>query len=226
MKNLIYTLLLAAFTVTAITAAAQTADTTTTVNTFKNGKPKPKNLNQRHYVTIDEIGGIFGFSGYSKGKYFFSYHSCNAYQINRYMYIGPGFGIEVSGPKGLLIKKDNSTTSMMIPVFVEYRATLGTKRVAPIVSQKVGYSFYLPAKNPGLIGGVMAQSQIGMKVFLNDWATMNFSVGYRLQYLDVPEKYYAQFNDMREPLPNQSADDLPRSPHVFQFATFHVGFTY
>lgn len=223
MKNLIYALILTAFTFSTIAAAAQTQSVT---DTFSNGKKKPQHLNERHYLAIDEIGGIFGFSGYSKGKYFFSYHSCNAYQINRYMYVGPGFGIEVSGPKGLLIKKDNSTTSMMIPVFVEYRATLGTKRVAPIISQKVGYSFYLPAKNPGLIGGVMAQSQIGMKVFLNDWATMNFSVGYRLQYLDIPEKYYAQFNDMREPLPNQSPDDLPRVPHVFQFATFHVGFTY
>lgn len=193
-------------------------------DTLRNGKPKPKSLHQRGYVTTDEIGGIFGFAGNSKGRYFFSYHSSNVWQVNRYFYIGPGFGFEIGGKNSIKFDNGNKTNaSIMMPIFMELRIVPGEKRIMPIISQKQGYTFYFAGRKPGLVGGAMSQTQIGFKLMMNKWASFNMSAGYRLQYIGVPAKYASQFGD-QPPMPYE---DKPAAlSKVYHYATIHVGFTY
>lgn len=180
---------------------------------------------KKTYLAVDEIGGLFGITGLSKNTYFFSYHSVNAYQFDPHAYVGLGFGVEVSGKDQLLLNEGGSHNSLMFPLYAEIRGTFGSKKVAPILSAKGGYSFYVapPTKPSGVIGGAMAQWQFGFKAFISKWATFNFSVGYRLQYLAIPPQYYAQFSDILSP-------DQPGPTHKTQepyhFATVHAGFTY
>lgn len=196
----------------------------TRVDTLRNGKPKPKSLHERGYVTTDEIGGIFGFAGNSKGRYFFSYHSSNVWQLNRYFYIGPGFGFEIGGKNSIKFDNGNKTNaSIMMPIFMELRIVPGEKRIMPMISQKQGYTFYFAGRKPGLVGGAMSQTQIGFKLMMNKWASFNMSAGYRLQYIAVPARYAAQFGE-QPPMPYQ---DKPAAlSKVYHYATIHVGFTY
>ena len=193
-------------------------------DTLRNGKPKPHSLHERKYVTTDEIGGIFGFTGLSKGRYFFSYHSSNVWQINRYFYIGPGFGFEIGGKNSIKFDNGNKQdASIMMPLFMELRIVPGEKRIMPMISQKQGYTFYFAGKKPGVVGGAMSQTQVGFKLMMNKWASFNMSVGYRLQYIAIPAQFANQFGDL-EPMPT----DVKPAPlrKVYHYATIHVGFTY
>ena len=193
-------------------------------DTLRNGKPKPKSLHERKYVTTDEIGGIFGFAGLSKDRYFFSYHSSNVWQINRYFYIGPGFGFEIGGKNSIKFDNGNKQdASIMMPLFMELRIVPGEKRIMPMISQKQGYTFYFAGKKPGVVGGAMSQTQIGFKLMMNKWASFNMSAGYRLQYLAIPAQFANQFGDL-EPMPT----DVKPAPlrKVYHYATIHIGFTY
>jgi hypothetical protein len=183
-------------------------------------------LKNSRYISSDEIGGLIGFAGRAPGKMYFSYQSINGWQFNKHTYIAPGFGIELSGKNGTLVNEGNTNMSLMVPLFGEIRYSFLSKKVSPFISQKMGYSFYVPGPKPSstIIGGGMMQTQIGIKAFISRNAAINFSVGYRLQLLAVPNQYATQFNDGIPATPNQI--DVQKTQEFYHYFTFHLGFTY
>ncbi len=183
-------------------------------------------LKNSRYISSDEIGGLIGFGGRAPGKMYFSYHSVNGWQFNKHTYFAPGFGIEVSGKNGTMVNEGNTTTSLMVPLFGEIRYSFLSKKVSPFISQKAGYSFYVPGPKPSssIIGGGMMQTQLGVKAYITRNAAINFSVGYRLQLLAVPPKYSSQFSDGIPTTPNQI--DVQKTQEFYHYLSFHLGFTY
>jgi hypothetical protein len=184
-------------------------------------------LKNSRYISSDEVGGLIGIAGRAPGKMYFSYQSINGWQFNKHTYIAPGFGIELSGKNGTMVNEGtNTTTNLMIPLFGEIRYSFLSKKVSPFISQKTGYSFYLPGPKPSstIVGGAMMQTQIGVKAYITRYAAVNFSVGYRLQCLAVPSKFSSQFNDAVPTVPSQI--DVPKTDEFYHYLTFHLGFTY
>ena len=176
------------------------------------------------YLAIDEVGALIGLSGHAANKMYFSYQTINAWQFDRHAYVGAGTGLEVTGKKGLLLNEGNSNAAIMIPIYGEIRGSFLRKRFSPYVSAKAGYSFYLDTPGPSLIGGGFVEGQLGLKTFIAPNASFNFSVGYRMQCLAVPEKYSSQFSDM---VPGSGAPGSSnKTVEYYNFLSIHAGFCY
>ena len=211
-------LLLLSTTLLLLSGYAQT-DTSAAKKKFDFEKTK----NSR-YLATDEIGTLIGLSGHAAKKIYFSYHTVNSWQFDRHAYVGAGTGLELTGKKGLLLNEGNSQAAMMIPLFCELRASFLSKRVSPYFSAKSGYSFYLDFPSPSLIGGGFVEGQIGLKAFINRNSSFNFSVGYRMQCLAVPEKYASQFSDI---VPGTAPSGTSaKTTEYFNFLSIHAGFCY
>jgi hypothetical protein len=192
--------------------------------TFTTGKFDFEKTKNPRYLATDEIGTLIGLSGHTTNKIWFSYQTVNSWQFDRHVYAGLGTGLEASGKKGLLLDEGSTKSAIMVPLYCELRASFLSKRFSPYFSAKSGYSFYLDFPNPQLIGGGFVESQLGLKTFINRNSSFNFSVGYRLQCLAVPEKYAAQFSDI-VPGTGRSGSNQ-KTTEYYNFLSIHAGFCY
>jgi len=213
--------LLFALTTTFIFLSAHAQTDTANITQGKFDFEKTRNT---RYISTDEIGSLIGLGGHTKGKAFFSYQTVNAWQFDRHIYLGPGTGLEMTGKKGLMLDEGNSKAAIMIPLFCELRACFLSKRVSPYFSAKSGYAFYLDSPSPAFMGGGFIEGQLGLKTFINRNSSFNFSVGYRMQCIAVPDKYASQFSDI---VPGSGAPGAnTKTNEYFNFLSIHAGFCY
>ncbi len=89
------------------------------------------------------------------------------YQINPYIYVGAGFGVQ-------LYTMNNFETGVALPIFTNFRANFTKTKVSPFFDAKIGYSVV------DLKGWFLSPS-FGVRIGLNDNLGINIKVGYSAQ---------------------------------------------
>ena len=102
------------------------------------------------------------------------------YLVNPYFSAGAGMGI--------MIVPDES---VLLPLFVDLRYNMLKKAVTPFISAGVGYSFSMSHNTYSRKGGLMLNSNLGIKFFVSSRTAMNFSLGFK--YQEYQYNYYSYY---------------------------------
>lgn len=101
-----------------------------------------------------------------------SFTVVNGYQLNKYLMVGGGFGLESLDPGTM-------------PLFGEVKFTPLHKRTSPYIEGQIGYG--LPLENifgsdsKVNYGGVLAGAKIGVRSYVSNHLGFNVAIGYRHQ---------------------------------------------
>ena len=173
-----------------------------------NNNSKVTKFKKSGFINLTEINYSPGIgyvnSGYDTVRnddYFFGFKTVNGFQLNEYLSLGIGVGLE----------KYKSAT--LLPITFDARATILKGKVSPVFAGNFGYAV-------GLIngkGGLVINPQIGMKIYFSKSVAYFFNVGYKWQTREVK---YTVFN------PPYYMFTTETENVYFKFITISTGFAF
>lgn len=122
------------------------------------------------YRGFVEAGYAIGID--SSGESRIELMTTHGYQVIPNLFLGAGIGVNYYGQKGL----DN----VALPLFVDARFDLNSKRFAPFADFKIGYS-----PNVNEIKGLFTSLGGGLRFNFNPKFALNFGVFYSLQKFNL-----------------------------------------
>ena len=123
------------------------------------------------YLGILNVGYGFGVGHDSKGIDFGKFDFINGYQFNPYFSLGFGTGLK--------FYFDESNTSLVIPLFADFRAHFIDYMVSPYVAVGIGYTLEATPEFRGL--GFMLNPSLGASIKISKRSALNIGVGYLMQ---------------------------------------------
>lgn len=132
----------------------------------------------RGYVDFNVSPGNDGVY-YELNTLGFGITTSHGYQINPYLYVGAGFGVQFG-------KFDNFESSISIPIFANFRANFTNKNVSPYFDAKIGYSTVD-------LEGLFLSPSFGVRFGLKNNMGINLQIGYSLQRYNYVDYYMSYF---------------------------------
>ena len=123
------------------------------------------------YLGILNIGYGFGIGHDSKGFDFGKFDFINGYQFNPYFSLGFGTGLK--------FYFDEFSTSLVIPIFADFRAHFIDYIASPYIAVGIGYTLEATPEFGGL--GFMLNPSLGASIKISKRSALNIGVGYLMQ---------------------------------------------
>lgn len=137
----------------------------------KNDTDETIKMKQKGFSSINELGANILLSN-NTTKPMVAVHTINGYLINSNIFVGLGAGIETDA------------SIFIIPIYAHGRFYLTKTKVAPYFGLSGGYGITTVNGSSTLQnGGALGEALFGLKFQLNSMSALNFSLGYKLQYL-------------------------------------------
>ncbi len=124
------------------------------------------------YLRIINFGFGFGLGDYGKGTSCLKLEVINGYQFNPYFSLGFGTGLKFYFNK-------YKSSSLVIPLFADFRAHFIDYIVSPYIDLGIGYTIEATPEFRGL--GFMLNPSVGASVKIGKKSAMNFGLGYFMQ---------------------------------------------
>lgn len=130
------------------------------------------------YRGFADLGYTIGVGDYDFGR--FEISTTHGYQVNPYFFVGGGVGfhfMESYKTPGMEYSLDERKSKVSIPLFADFRGTIGKKRFSPFVDLKLGY---FVTNNDGFYGNLSA----GCRMALKGKQGISLSIGYTYEKLE------------------------------------------
>lgn len=130
------------------------------------------------YRGFADLGYTFGVGDYEFGR--FEISTTHGYQVNPHFFVGGGVGFHFMSEyetKSMEIPLDVRKSKISIPLFCDFRATIGKRKFSPFADLKLGY---FVTNGDGFYGNL----SIGCRMALKDKQGISLSVGYVAEQLE------------------------------------------
>lgn len=134
----------------------------------------------KQYRTYLEVGGGLSLWSWRYGSEMYSLDNVHGYQLSPSVFagIGAGFRYNTSNPY-------HDFPPLITPVFANMRFQVGVRRVSPVLSGSMGYSFsWRDRLKPA---GLLVAGNLGMNIRLNPKHSLHWGLGYELQRFRITE---------------------------------------
>ena len=134
-------------------------------------KKKSNNESKKNgFTSINETTFYKGTGSYNEFNTI-GFQSINGIKFNPNFSLGFGIGIN----QGI----GNAKQSTIMPLFLDFRINFGNELISPYFSGDVGYSVFISGADQD---GLMINPNLGIKFAVSSSVSMNFSIGYKLDY--------------------------------------------
>ncbi len=162
---------------------------------------------KRGYINITEINYCPGIGSSNSGNYSLGFRTVNGYQLNEYLSLGIGLGI------------DANKIQTLLPITFDLRATILKGIVSPVFNVNIGYAYLLNNKNSNyyseLNGGLIINPSFGIKTYISKNTAFLFNIGYKMQWTTATIDLYSV-----------GSNGFITTQSQYQFLSFNTGFSF